>query len=1097
MRTPDGVVLPLARTDVCARIAGPIADVQIRQRFENKAAEPIEAIYEFPLPPDASVYHMEFRIAERVVRAVVKEKEQARRDYERARREGRSATLLEQDRPSLFTLSVANVPPGASIEVVLKYQEVLGYDDGEWRFVFPMVAPERYRALAPGEVPAGKAAPKLTPPRVPTGERAGDVSMEVELCAAGGVESLRCATHLVEVEPIERGGQRVLLRPGESIANRDFVLTFRAAAAGVRPLVRFAREAGESGTFLLVVTPPAESPGIERTEKVGSGGELQALRCGNCGGTVTDLAAIKEIPGLGTVVPCPYCGAVLAPGTARVARASRPRDVTILVDRSASMRGSLEPARRAVRALLEALAPGDAVQVIAFDHERDAFDGDGTQYVAVVPELVARIDAFLAELAPRGGTELEIALERAAKLPAREGRTPVVVLVTDGAVGNEGRLLRRAPEILGASRRLFVLGLGPAVDRRLVERLARACGGASDLLSPREDPGPVVERFARRVRDGGPVLTGLSLGWEGAASADVYPSPIPDLFGGQPFRVLGRFDGRGPSRLVLTGASADGRPFRQEIEVDLPEECSDTPGLERLWARSRIEALLGRAEREPGQTKRIREQVLALALRHALLSPYTSLVAEDSEVVGDGRPRRVEVAAAELDEGEQLAPQAAPAAEPGPWRGMPTPCAAPGAAPPPAPLPCPAPAAFAPPPCPGAPPPPVAPAAAAGPLAWDEIAPAPACAPAPPPPGLLHAVGMAARRVFDGVFEDALGRTAPEPGPPPHVCLSPAFSPPLPPFAQQIPIEAPGSDAYDKEELRWLKKRRTGELDLVFLVDETGSMGPYIGEVKARLLDLVKALRASPLCRSLRLGLVTYRDHPPQDRTYASRAVELTDDIALIEKEVRSLQASGGGDGPESVTDGLFDVVRLGWRQAAARAVVWFGDAPPHGVEPVGDAFPQGCPCGNHWYAQAESCREMGVAIYAVGCRPAILGYAGAEDVFRTVARTTRGTYLPLTRAELLVPLIAGAAATELDKQRIDEKLADVLAAHAEALGRTDEPERIRWLADVLRADGVRPRTMDYDPDCPAPAPLRFRYISAADVEASLDRLRLTGRTSL
>ncbi|HEY8432249.1 MAG TPA: vWA domain-containing protein, partial [Sandaracinaceae bacterium] len=299
---------------------------------------------------------------------------------------------------------------------------------------------------------------------------------------------------------------------------------------------------------------------------------------------------------------------------------------------------------------------------------------------------------------------------------------------------------------------------------------------------------------------------------------------------------------------------------------------------------------------------------------------------------------------------------------------------------------------------------------------------------------------------------------------------------------------------YSEAELAWLSDRASGELDLVFLVDATGSMGPYIEQVKARLLELVAALRRMPLCRSLRLGLVTYRDHPPQDHTYASRTVPLTDEIAAIEAEVRKLEANGGGDGPESVTDGLFEVVRLKWRASAAKAVVWFGDAPPHGVEPGGDGFPQGCPCGNHWYTQAESCREMGIAIYAVGCLPGLRGYVGAEEVFRTVAKTTRGIYLPLGSASLLVPLIASAAATELDRRRIDAHVLERVRAHEALLREVDERERVRWLAELLRREGVRPREMKYDEGSPELlVPLRFRELEPSDVEGALDRLRGAG----
>lgn len=624
MRAVDGRALPLKRTDVRARTAGPVAAVTVTQVFTNDTAAPIEAVYLFPLPHEASVHRMEFRIDGRVVRGVVKEKVQARRAYERARSEGRAATLLEEATPSLFTLSVANVAPGATIEVEMEYQEVLAFDDGQWRFVFPMVAPERYH-----DAPHGHAA--ASGPRLPTGERGNDVSLSLELRGDPGheVEALRCPSHQTVTERLPDGAVRVSLAPG-AVANRDFVLTWKAGDAGVRPRVRFERVGCDRGTFLLLVTPSAVP---DLTRRGGGAGDLKALRCGNCGGTVTDLSKIQDIPGLGTVVPCSFCGAVLTPGTEVVTRATRPRDVLVLVDRSASMRASLAQSGRAVRMLLDALDPGDAVQLLAFDHDVVAFDGDGSRFVAMSPELLARAGRFLSELNPRGGTELEAALERVAKLPGREGRTRAVVLLTDAAVGNEGRLLRRVPELLGAGTRLFVLGVGPAVDRRLVDRLARAGGGASDVLLGREDVEPALARFARRVREGGPVLTGLTLWWEGAGATEVHPGAIPDLHGGEPVRVLGRYDATGATKLVLTGSTAEGKAFRQELEVTLPAESRDAPGITRLWARQRVLALAEQAATaEPSAAKELRDEATGLSLRHAIVGPFTSLVAEDVEV---------------------------------------------------------------------------------------------------------------------------------------------------------------------------------------------------------------------------------------------------------------------------------------------------------------------------------------------------------------------------------------------------------------------------------------------------------------------------------
>jgi Ca-activated chloride channel family protein len=165
LQTRAGRALPLQRTEVRATVTGPVAEVEVRQVFRNDTDTAIEAVYLFPLPHDASVHRMLFRIEDRVVQGVVKDKAEARRTYEKARAEGRAATLLEEEKPSLFTLSVANVAPGATIEVELGYQELVAYDDGRWRFVFPLVAPERYRDPPPA------AAGALAPPRMPTGAR--------------------------------------------------------------------------------------------------------------------------------------------------------------------------------------------------------------------------------------------------------------------------------------------------------------------------------------------------------------------------------------------------------------------------------------------------------------------------------------------------------------------------------------------------------------------------------------------------------------------------------------------------------------------------------------------------------------------------------------------------------------------------------------------------------------------------------------------------------------------------------------------------------------------------------------------------------------
>ena len=305
----------------------------------------------------------------------------------------------------------------------------------------------------------------------------------------------------------------------------------------------------------------------------------------------------------------------------------------------------------------------------------------------------------------------------------------------------------------------------------------------------------------------------------------------------------------------------------------------------------------------------------------------------------------------------------------------------------------------------------------------------------------------------------------------------------------QAPALLPSGPAYPEAELTFVKHRVKGELNLAILVDATQSMGPYIETAKRHMQSLLEAVAASPLCKSLRIAVVSYRDHPPEDESYTSRVdLAFSPNIEAARVAVEKLAARGGGDSPEAVTDGLFDVVRLDWRPEAAKAVVWFGDAPPHGVGEYGDGFAGGCPCGNDWFAQAESCREMGIAIYALGCLPTIRQFKAAEQVYRTVARATHGMYLALHEAALLVPLIAGAAETTLDNQRIDEHVLDLVNLHRDTLAATDDQERVRWILDGLSRRGVQRRSLGDD------GTRAFRTIALADVDASLSRLRAEAR---
>ncbi|PIU17867.1 MAG: hypothetical protein COT18_11805, partial [Elusimicrobia bacterium CG08_land_8_20_14_0_20_59_10] len=262
-------ILPLKHTDVKAQISGFVAEVSVTQVFGNTSDGPIEAVYVFPLPENAAVNAMTLTVADRVIKGQIKKREEARRVYEKAKAEGRTAALLDQERPNIFTQSVANIPPGHEIRVTLKYIQDLAYDHGEYKFVFPMTIGPRY---IPGEKTGRTGtgwsddtdkvgdASRITPPVVKPGQRSGrDISVEVSLDAGVAVKNIRSASHQIKVAVSGPAKAEITLAAEDRIPNKDFLLTYEpdvkmAAAAAL------AHKDGKEGYLTLLVQPAADFP---------------------------------------------------------------------------------------------------------------------------------------------------------------------------------------------------------------------------------------------------------------------------------------------------------------------------------------------------------------------------------------------------------------------------------------------------------------------------------------------------------------------------------------------------------------------------------------------------------------------------------------------------------------------------------------------------------------------------------------------------------------------------------------------------------------------------------------------------------------------
>lgn len=596
--------LPLEHTAVKARLAGFVASVEVAQTFQNPHDRPIEVVYVFPLPENSAVEAMEMRIADRVVVAKIEERGEARAIYRRAKRRGHTAALLEQERPNVFTQSVANIAPGEKVDVVVRYVQDLTYDAGTYEFVFPMVVGPRFipgTPLAAAMKGAGTYqdtdrvpdASRITPPVIGKGERSGhDISIEVIADNALPVKSWDAPTHEVATRQPADGSLRVTLAEKRSIPNRDFVLRYRVAGKEPRATLLTSGEPRD-GYFALMVHPPE----LDVDELVGK------------------------------------------------------RELIFVLDVSGSMSGApLGMCKRAMRHALAGLRPVDTFNIVTFaGASRQAFPSPRPANRTYLDEAMRFIGAARAG----GGTHMAEGVRAALSPDVPPGRHRYVFFLTDGYVGNESEIISGSQRLVediegrGQRARVFGFGVGSSVNRHLLTGLSRAGKGVAVYATNREDPARAVNLFYRYIDRA--VMTDVRVAWADADTSEVYPQPIPDLFASHPIILHGRYASLSQAPTRLTGKVGE-----REVEIPVEVRRTTAPGARgglvgTLWARAKVafleeESWLGAA---PDAQARITE----LGLAHAIVTPYTSFVAVDeSRRVGDGDPQRV-VQPVEVPEG--------------------------------------------------------------------------------------------------------------------------------------------------------------------------------------------------------------------------------------------------------------------------------------------------------------------------------------------------------------------------------------------------------------------------------------------------------------
>ena len=602
--------LPLEHTLVQAELSGAVARVTVTQTYQNPFQEPIEAIYVFPLPENSAVDDMKIRIGERLIEAEIKKREEARRVYEEAKREGYTAALLEQERPNLFTQSVANIEPGKKIDVVIRYVQDLSQDGGMTEFVFPMVVGPRYIPGNPTDGAAGTGwardtdqvadASRITPPIMGGGRRSGhDIDVEVIVGRSTPVIDLEVPTHDVEVSEVD-GDFLVKLADHDTVPNRDFVMRYKVDGEAPQVSVLTHRER-QGGFFTVIVQPPH----MNLDEVVGD------------------------------------------------------REIVFVVDISGSMWGvPISMCKQAMQEAIRNLRPTDVFNVMTFSgHTAKAFPESrpaNQTNVRLAMDFVMNAQAG-------GGTNLADAVDAALSPNVADGRNRYVFFLTDGYVGNEAeihakaRAFTDAQEAAGRRSKVFALGVGSSTNRHLLDGLADAGKGLAVYATNREDPTRAVNKFYHYIDHA--VLTDIAIDWGGLAVADIYPAELPDLFASRPLVLHGRFKAPGKATIEVQGKQGD-NVVRLNAEVVFPETETKNAVLETLWARARIDQL--QQKLWYGQDQAVIDEITALGIDFRIVTQWTSFVAVDrSHKVGDGDPTQV-VQPVEAPEGVE-ATMAAPA----------------------------------------------------------------------------------------------------------------------------------------------------------------------------------------------------------------------------------------------------------------------------------------------------------------------------------------------------------------------------------------------------------------------------------------------------
>ena len=605
---------PLKSTEVTTNINGVIAETYVVQTYVNEGDKPINAQYVFPTSSTATVHGMTMEIGSHRVTATIKEKEEAKEEYEEAKEEGKSASLLEQRRPNVFTMDVANVMPGDTARIELHYTELVATTEGVCEFVFPTVVGPRYITPEDADSPVADAA-------VPDKEMDGDAAdgssdsdtsvrsdadaddssaadedaadspdgesrdswaaspylpegvlpdseyhITVNLSTGVPIADIDCKSHEIKVEQADDSQARITLaNPEDYAGNRDFILKYRLTGESVESGLVLTETDSEKCFFLTVQPPERYTP--------------------------------DDIP---------------------------PREYIFVLDVSGSMYGyPLDTAKDLIRGLATGLRDIDRFNLVLFSD--DTYLLSTKSLAANSRNVQAAID-LIDEQEGGGGTSMLPALQTAVSVPMKEDTARSVVIITDGYISNEDEIYDLINENMDTAS-FFSFGIGCSVNDYLIKGIAQCGMGESFLVTDSEDAAQSAERFASYIE--APLMTGITVDYEGFDVYDVATSTPSILYAKKPLILFGKWRGE-PTGTITVRGKAGGEDYVQEISVADSTVDTEDESIRYLWARTKLDQLAGYGSIRNDDS--VKEEITQLGLDYNMTTPYTSFVAVVEEI---------------------------------------------------------------------------------------------------------------------------------------------------------------------------------------------------------------------------------------------------------------------------------------------------------------------------------------------------------------------------------------------------------------------------------------------------------------------------------